>query len=158
MTLKTGEACPNCEKIIRYPLSHVCDQRDIAKLPSSATHHRFIDARIEWLRKRGAETTLPYPTRDELAAFADGFSAASALSETPRTDDWKLMPPDATDEMVKAARIDETSGTIRGIWKDMFFAAPKPEYSFMDDLKGKLASVPSAIRQNCPRCGYPEAE
>lgn len=49
---------------------------------SPATHHRFIDARIEWLRKRGAETTLPYPTRDELAAFADGFAAASIPSET----------------------------------------------------------------------------
>lgn len=38
----------------------------------------FIDARLNWLSKRGLETDMRYPTREELAAFADGWQARRA--------------------------------------------------------------------------------
>lgn len=47
------------------------------------TEKNFIDARLAWLDNRGRNTNLPYPTRDELAAFADGFQYALSSSAKP---------------------------------------------------------------------------
>lgn len=44
---------------------------------SSATSPSFTDARLEWI-ERAARRGIPSPSRDELAAFADGFKAAEA--------------------------------------------------------------------------------
>ncbi len=51
------------------------------KLLSSTVELNVIDARLEWVRQAAAKA-LPMPSRDELAAFHDGFMAAlSAMGE-----------------------------------------------------------------------------
>lgn len=54
--------------------SIVCSYCDVESIEENKKYSKFLDARIAYIENR-AKQNLPSPSRDELAAFADGYNA-----------------------------------------------------------------------------------
>lgn len=105
---------------------------------------------VYWVKCHDPECGAEGPTRDsEAEAIAAWNRALSAQPEQARTEGWKPMPPEATDEMIAAGCRHENMGDMAGRYRAMFLAAPSPAPRSVEQAAPvEVAEVVKELREN----------
>ena len=135
MTNKPRPPKPS-ECAVKCPPQQVCDYCQWPPSQSDALG-RFTETRLAWIESR-ARDGLPSPTRDELAAFADGYAWHRAIAPPPPTTNIvQVLPLPPQPETVTTSTVpmggqDAFPGTY--VTKDLM------QHSVQNDT-GKLGAI-----------------